>query len=231
VLEMNAEFFALAFVAALNPKLLALDLLVIENHRSRAMFSCILIGAVTAALTIGLVDVLAVKADAISSQKKPSAGVDLALGVLLLVAGALLATGRLPPARRRKQAQPGTGKEGKEAKRSWAARALAEPRLKLAALIGLLVGLPGGAYLDELRNLVTGKYSTATLILAVIVFVFIELLLIIIPSAFLEVRPERTKAALSGAQTWLTTHAMQLMTGIALCLGGYLTISGLIRLS
>jgi hypothetical protein len=35
---MNAEFFALAFTAALNPKLLALDLLLIENRRPRAMF-------------------------------------------------------------------------------------------------------------------------------------------------------------------------------------------------
>jgi hypothetical protein len=228
---MNAEFFALAFAAALSPKLLALDLLVIENQRPRAMFSCILIGALTVALTIGLVDVLAVQADAISSQKKPSAGVDLALGVLLLAVGVLLATGRLPPARRRGQAQPESKDEGKEKKRSWAARALAGPRLELAVLVGLLVGLPGGVYLDELRNLVTGKYATATLVIAVIVFVFIELLLIIIPFAFLQVWPERTKAALSGSQKWLTGHALQIMMGIALCLGAYLTISGLIGLS
>jgi hypothetical protein len=34
---MNAEFFALAFFAALNPKLLAIDLLLMENRRPRAM--------------------------------------------------------------------------------------------------------------------------------------------------------------------------------------------------
>ena len=38
---MNAEFFTLAFLAALNPKLLALDLLLIENRRPRAMFVCL----------------------------------------------------------------------------------------------------------------------------------------------------------------------------------------------
>jgi len=32
---VNAEFIALAFVAALNPKLLAVDLLLIENRRPR----------------------------------------------------------------------------------------------------------------------------------------------------------------------------------------------------
>ena len=53
---MNAEFFALAFIAALNPKLLALDLLLIENRRPRAMFLCLLLGGMTVALAIGLLD-------------------------------------------------------------------------------------------------------------------------------------------------------------------------------
>ncbi len=44
---MNAEFFALAFLPALNPKLLALDLLLIENRRPGAMFLCLLLGGMT----------------------------------------------------------------------------------------------------------------------------------------------------------------------------------------
>lgn len=92
---MNAEFFVLAFTAAQDPKLLAADLLLIENRRMRAMFMCVLLGGLTVALTIGLLDVLALHADAINSQKTVSAGVDLALGLLLLAIGALLATGHL----------------------------------------------------------------------------------------------------------------------------------------
>ena len=76
---MSAEFFALAFLSALNPKLLALDLLLIENRRPRAMFVCLLLGGMTVALTIGLLDVLAFHADAIKAQGTVSAGVDLAL--------------------------------------------------------------------------------------------------------------------------------------------------------
>jgi hypothetical protein len=48
---MNAEFFALAFLAALNPKLLALDLLLIENRRPRAMFLWLLFGGLAVGLT------------------------------------------------------------------------------------------------------------------------------------------------------------------------------------
>ena len=228
---MNAEFFGLAFLAALNPKLLALDLLLIENRRPRAMFLCLLLGGMTVALTIGLLDVLVVRADAIKHQASVSASVDLALGLLLLTAGALLATGRLH-GRRKVPVPAGDGPPEKpEKKDGWAQRVLAEPRLGLAMLVGAVVGIPGASYLTALHNLVTGKSSTASQVIAVIIFVIIDFALIIIPFVFLELRPEATKARLKGTQDWLLSHALQLMATIALLLGAYLTISGLIRLS
>jgi Sap, sulfolipid-1-addressing protein len=229
---MNAEFFALAFVAALNPKLLAVDLLLMENRRPRAMFLCVLLGGLTVALTIGLLDVLVFHVDAINSQKAVSAGVDLALGLLLLAVGALVATGRLHG--RRKEPVPAGGgqpaKPEKEKKDGWAARVLAEPRLGLAMLAGALVGIPGAAYLSGLHILVTSKSSTANQIVGVVLFVLIEFLLIIIPFVFLELRPEATKAVLKNGQDWLLGHARQLMAYTALVLGAYLTVSAVVRL-
>ena len=99
---------------------------------------------------------------------------------------------------------------------------LAEPRLGLAMLVGALCGIPGAAYLTALHNLVTRKSSTATQVVAVILFVLIEFLLIIVPFVFLELRPEATKAALKNAQDWLLGHARQLMAYTALILGAYL---------
>ena len=228
---MNAEFFALAFTAALNPKLLAIDLLLIENRRPRAMFLCLLLGGMTVALTVGLLDVLVFRADAVKAQVSVSAGIDLGLGLFLLVAGGLLVTGRLH-GRRKVPIPAGDGlPEKPENKDGWAQRMLAEPRLGLAMLIGALVGIPGASYLTALHNLINGKYSTATQVLAVVVFVIIDFILIIIPFAFLELRPEATKAALKHTQDWLLGHAVQLMASIALLLGAYLTVSGLVRLS
>ena len=228
---MNAEFFALAFVAALNPKLLAIDLLLIENRRPRAMFLSVLLGGLTVALTIGLLDVLVFQANAINSQKTVSAGVDLALGLLLLAVGGLVATGRLHGRRK----APVSAKDGPPAKPEktdgWAQRVLSEPRLGLAMLVGALVGIPGAAYLTALHNLVTSKSSTATQVIAVVVFVLIDFALIIIPFVFLEVRPEATKARLKSTQDWLLGHARQLMAYTALILGAYLAISAVVRLS
>jgi hypothetical protein len=234
---MSAEFFALAFLSALNPKLLALDLLLIENRRPRAMFVCLLLGGMTVALTVGLLDVLAFHADAIKHQASVSAGVDLAIGLLLLAVGALLATGRVHG--RRKAPVPARGgpppeeeeEEEKKKKNGWAQRVLSEPRLGLAMLVGAVIGIPGASYLTALHNLVTGKSSTVIQVIAVVIFVVIDFLLIIIPFAFLELRPEATKARLTHTQDWLLSHASQLMAAIALLLGAYLAISGLIRLS
>jgi hypothetical protein len=128
---MNAEFFALAFFAALNPKLLAaVDLLLMENRRPRAMFLCVLIGGLTVGITIGLLDVLVFHLDAIKAQKSVSAGVDLALGLLLLAIGALVATGRLHG--RRKTPVPAGDelpekKEKKDGTGCWATRGSSWP--------------------------------------------------------------------------------------------------------
>lgn len=226
---MNAEFFALALTAALNPKLLAIDLLLIENRRPRAMFLCVLLGGLTVGVTIGLLDILVFHADALKAQGKVSAGADLAVGLLLVVAGALLATGRLHG--RRRASVPGAADQPEEKKDGWAQRVLREPRLGLAMLIGALIGLPGVSYLTALHQLISGRSPVAAQVIAVFIFVIIEFALIIIPYAFLELRPDATKTALKRAQDWLTGHALQLMVAIALLLGGYLVISALVRLS
>src|SRR5262245_59867871 len=236
---MNAEFFALAFAAALNPKLLAIDLLLIENRRPRAMFLCVLLGGLTVGITVGLLDVLVFHLDAISAQKTVSAGVDLVLGLLLLAAGALVATGRLH-ARRKTVVLAGGGQPDmpenqpdtpeKEKKDSWV-RLLAEPRLGLAMLVGAVCGIPGVLYLTGLHILITSKASTANQVIGVILFVLIEFLLIIIPFAFLELRLEATKRTLKAAHDWLLGHAWQLMAYTALVLGAYLIISALVRVT
>jgi hypothetical protein len=225
---MNAEFFGLALLAALNPKLLGVDLLLIENARPRPMFVCFLLGGMGMSLTVGLLDVFVLQADAISTQGSASAGLDLVLGVPLVAVGALVATGHLP-GRQRAPAPAGGGQPPK--KDGWAQRVLGEPRFGLAVLIGAVAGTPGALYITALHQLVTGKSSTAVQAVAVVVFVLIEFSLVIIPFLFLVVRPEATKTRVKRAQDWLMSHARELMAGVALFAGAYMVISGLVRLT
>ncbi len=224
---MNAAFFGLAVLAALNPKLFAVDLLLIENARPRLMFACFLLGGMGMSLAIGLLDVFVLQADSINTQGSVSAGLDLALGIPLLAIGTLVATGRLH-GRRRAHAP---AEEGQQAKRDgWARRVLREPRFGLIVLFGVVAGTPGATYVTALHQLVTGKSSTAAQAVAVVIFVLLEFSLVIIPFVFLQVRPESTKASLQRAQDWLMSHARQLMAAVAMFVGAYMVISGLVRL-
>jgi len=172
--------------------------------------------------------VFVLQADAISTQGSVSAGLDLVLGVPLVAVGALVATGHLHGRRR---APTPAGGEQPPKKDGWAQRVLSEPRFGLAVLIGAVAGTPGALYITALHQLVTGKSSTAVQAVAVVVFVLIEFSLVIIPFAFLVVRPEATKAQVKRVQNWLMSHARELMVGVALFAGAYMAISGLVRLS
>jgi hypothetical protein len=181
---MNAAFFGLAVLAAFNPKLFAVDLLLIENARPRPMFLCFLLGGMGMSLAVGLLDVFVVHADAISTQGSASAGLDLALGVPLRAGRIARRAGRHAGRQLHRRAAP--------------------------AGHGEIVGRGAGV--------------------AVVAFVLIEFSLVIIPFVFLQVSPEATKARLQRAQDWLMSHARQLMAAVALFVGAYMVISGLVRL-
>jgi len=223
---VNAAFFGLAVLAALNPKLFAVDLLLMESQRPRLMFLGFLVGGLGMCVAIGLLDVFVLQADAISTQGSASAGLDLALGLPLVAIGALLATGRLHGRRR----APAPAPDGPARRDGWAQRVLRKPRPGLAVLLGAVAGTPGAAYITALHQLVTGKSSTATQAIAVVVFALIEFSLVIIPFAFLVARPEATRVRLQWSQDWLMSHARQLMAGVALFIGAYMVVSGLVRL-
>src|SRR5215475_15892725 len=178
---MLAAFFGLACLAALNPKLLVIDLILAANQRRRLMFMCFLLGGIGLGLTIGLLDVLVLHVDALKSQNHVSGGLDLALGIPLLAIGALLAAGHLHIPRRRAHRPPKDRPPPKLA--VWVQRVLHEPRYGLAVLIGAAVGTPGASYLTALHHLINTKTATAVAVVAVIVFVLINWALVLVPFA------------------------------------------------
>ena len=223
---MNAAFLGLACLAALNPKLLVIDLILASNKRPMLMFTCFLLGGIGLGLTVGLLDVLVLHLDAVKAQNHSSGGLDLALGIPLLAVGALLATSHLHR-RRRRPAPPEAKRPSKLA--VWAQRVLHEPRYGLAVLIGVAVGTPGGSYLLALHHLISSKVPTAVAVIGVIVFVLINWVLVLVPFAFLMARPQGTEDALKRFEHWLTSHERQVAAGVCLLAGAYMVISGLVR--
>ena len=224
---MNAAFFGLAFLAALNPKLLVVDLILAGNKRPRLMFICFLLGGMGLGIAVGLLDVFVLHLDAIKTQNHASGGLDLVLGVPLLAVSALLATDHLHIHRQRPHAQPKAKQPSKSA--AWARRVLHEPRYGLAVLIGAAVGTPGGSYLLALHHLISSKTPTAVAAIAVIVFVVINWALVLVPFAFLEFRPVGTEQALKRFMDWLTSHERQVAAGVCLLAGAFMVITGTLR--
>jgi hypothetical protein len=221
---MNTAFFGLAGLAALNPKLLVIDLILAGNRRPRLMFVCFLLGGMGMALAIGLADVLVLHIDAIKIQNPASGGLDLALGIPLLTVGVLLAANHLHVHRRPHAA----GKQPPKLE-IWVERVLHEPHYALAVLIGAAVGTPGASYLLALHYLVSSTLPTAVQVVAVIVFVCIEFMLVIVPFVFYMFRPLGTEAAIKRFEKWITSHERQIAAAVALLAGGYMVISGLVR--
>jgi len=225
---MNAAFFGLAGLAALNPKLLVIDLILVTNRRPRPMFVCFLLGGMGLAIAVGLLDVFVVHLDAIKTQNHASGGLDLALGIPLLAIGALLAANHLHIHRRR----PPTPPEKKPPSRleSWTLQTLHEPRYGLAVLIGAAVGTPGASYLLALHHLVASKTPAAIAVVAVVVFVTINFALVLVPFALLITRPQGTEEAIKRFTGWITSHERQIAATVALLAGGFMVISGTLRL-
>ena len=224
---MNATFFGLACLAALNPKLLVIDLILAQNNRPRLMFMCFLLGGMGVGITIGLLDVLVLHADALKTQNHASGRLDLALGIPLLAVGALLATDHLHIHRRRTGPPPKAKQPSKLS--AWARRVLHEPRYGLAVLIGAAVGTPGASYLLALHHLIASKTPTAVAVIAVILFVLINWALVLIPFAFLEFRPQGTEQAIKRFLDWLTSHERQVAAGVCLLAGAFMMITGALR--
>jgi hypothetical protein len=223
---VNGTFFGLAFLAALNPKLLGVDLLLLENRRPRMMFVAFLAGGLATGIAVGVVDVLWLQVGSVRDQGSISAGLELLIGGALLAVGGLIATGRL----RSRQKAPATGKGGAEKTEGWAERVLREPRPGLAVAVGALMGTPGASYIAALVHLVSGGYSTATQLAGVVVFNLIQFLIVIVPLFCLTAWPDGTERRLRGLSSWVSGHARGIIAGIALVVGAYAAISGFARL-
>ena len=224
---MNAAFFGLAGLAALNPKLLVIDLILATNRRPRPMFVWFLLGGMGLGITVGLVDVFVLHLDAIKTQNHASGGLDLALGVPLLIAGALLAADHLHLRRRRPHPPP--QQKPPSRLQTWAVRVLHEPRYGVAFVIGLAAGTPGASYLLALHHLVAAKTPAAAAVIAVIVFVTINFALVLVPAVFMAARPQGTEEAVKRFKDWIAGHERQIAAAVALFAGAFMVVTGTLR--
>ncbi len=156
-----------------------------------------------------------------------SPAVDIALGVIALVAAWVVQSGRQEPLRERRRARE-AAKPDKGPPR-WQ-RELSKGSARTTFLIGMLLTLPGASYLAGLDQIDKLQYSTTVTVLLVIGFNLVMLWLLEVPLISFAIAPQWTPRAIRRAKTWVSRRAHVFEVRGLTALGVLLTIKGIIGL-
>ena len=153
-----------------------------------------LAGATVMSLVMGVVLLEILRSTGLShpAEHGPRYGFRLGLGLLLLVAGAVVA-------RRRPGPDPGAAPGGRLAR-----RLTAQPAPFSAFLVGILLFAPAGVtFLAAVQVIATAKADVALTVLAVILVVVINVVLVWLPIVLYFLAPEKTGRSLMAFNGWL----------------------------
>jgi MFS family permease len=169
----------LAFVAALNPALLAATTIMLLLPRPKGVMIGYWLGAMLTAVTLGLVIVFALEGSSFehSAKKTVHPAIALALAGILLVVVVVLATGLRKPIAERQAKRKAEKSRNEDESPRWQ-RELSKGSARVSFVVGALLSFPGAAYLAALDRLGKLHYATAATVLVVIGFCLVELVLL-----------------------------------------------------
>jgi cytochrome c biogenesis protein CcdA len=221
--------FAFSLTAALNPTLFAALMVMLVSRNAQRLMTGYLLGAYLTSIVSGLVIVFALPdSSAVSTSKNTlSPALDLALGLLLIVAG--LALWRAPHERIGDWRQARKEREAEKRPPRWR-RALDEGSPRVAFVVGMALSFPGASYLIALGILHKHDLSPPATVLCVIAFCLIEMLLLEVPVLAFSVAPNRTVSAVERFQTWISRNIRSIAVWAPLGIGMLLVIRGVLEL-
>jgi Sap, sulfolipid-1-addressing protein len=200
------EVVVWAFLAALNPTLLAATTLMLLLPRPGRLMFGYWLGSMLMSVTLGLIIVFALEGSGVANTTKSTLSpiADFMLAGIFLVLAAVLARGRDKGLEERRQTR--RAKRGEDNKAPRWQQQLSKGTARATFVIGALLSLPGATYLVGLQNIHKLHYSTAVTVLLVVGFNLVQLLLIEIPMAAFKVAPTQTPVAVERAKEWALTH-------------------------
>lgn len=228
--------FLLSLLTVANPSLLAAVTVMLLLPNPKQLMLGYLLGAYAATITFGILFVFSLPGAGTerTAKHRISPVQDIVLGVLALTASLLLHRRRRRAVQERRQAK----KEAKlRAKReagkpteSLPLRLLGKGDPKVTFVVGVLLNLPGLAYLDTLdhiHRLHAGAVATVVLVLCVSV---IQQALLELPLLGYLFAPDRTQAVVSSFRSWIARNGGRAAELVALFIGVVLIGRGVITL-
>jgi Sap, sulfolipid-1-addressing protein len=219
----TAEILCLAVAAAFYPTLLAVVILMLARPNPMRTLGFFLGGAVTVSVPIGIVAVFALNAMNYQPNERSVNGpIYLTVGALVLLIGVML--WRAP---RKPKAEP---KPDDPEKPSFMQRTMSKDSSKLVFVAGMVLDLPGIWYIIGLKDIAIGGYTSAEKVGLVLVFNAIMFSLIEVPLIAYSIATDATSRRVTALNHGLHTHGRRIGAYIALTLGVYFVVRGLVEL-
>ncbi|HTT94376.1 MAG TPA: GAP family protein [Solirubrobacterales bacterium] len=214
------DIFLLSLVAAANAGLLAAVTVMLFLPDPKRLLLGYLAGGLLVSLTIGFLIVFVVDDPSVteSAREAVSPSIDVALGLIALLVAYVLGAGHDRRVRERRQAQRPAVEKGP----SRVEQLLGRGSARVTFALGVVLTLPGVAYLAALRELKDGGYGVGIEILVILGFNLMLLILLEVPLAGYLVAPERTVVEVQRFRAWLTHHGRTLAVDSFLALGAFL---------
>jgi Sap, sulfolipid-1-addressing protein len=227
------DILLLALVAAANPALLAAVTLMLFLPSPKRLLLGYLAGGLLVSLSIGFVIVFVVHDSSATSTGRSavSPSIDIVLGLILLLVAYVLDSGhdqRLKERRRQRKTAKAGGGEPVEKGPSKVEQLLGRGSARITFALGVVLTLPGFAYLAALHDLQTLGFGTAAEILVIVGFNLVLLILLEVPLVGYFVAPDRTVAEVQRFRSWLTRSGRRMAIGGAAVLGALLVVRGVI---
>lgn len=219
---------ALALLAMLNPTLLAAVTVMMLLPETKKLMLGYLLGAYLTSISVGLLIVFSLHntgaADTARASLTPAE--DLVFGLIALVVGIVLRTGRADALRDRRRRR----KEAKEKKEPWTQRLLGRGSARVTFAVGVLLSFPGASYLVGLDRIAHLDAGAGAAVLLVIVFCMIQMVLLELPLIGYAVAPEWTQGAVRRFREWIALNGVRVAGEIAIVIGVLLLLRGTLEL-
>ena len=224
------QVILLSLTASLNPTLVAATTVMLLLDKPAKLMLGYLLGAYLTSITLGLVIVFSASNSSTTNtaENTLSPGVDIALGLVALIAAWVVWSGRQERFRERRQAR----KEAKPDKGPprWQ-RELSKGSPRTTFLVGMLLTLPGASYLAGLDEINKLNYSTTVTVLIVIGFNLVMLWLLEVPLVSFLIAPDWTPRAVQRAKLWVSRHSHTFAVRGLTLFGALMIIKGIIGLT
>ena len=225
-----SQIFLLSLTAALNPTLLAATTVMLVLPSPKRLLLGYLIGATMTSVTLGVVIVFTLSGSSSTTstaQHTLNPAVDIALGVLILVIGFVVGTGR--DTRRRARSERKRAASVDKAPPRWK-QALSGGSARTTFVVGALLTLPGASYLAALTLVAKQDLPTTGTVLTVVAFNVVMLMLLEIPLIGFAISPDTTAARVQRFSDWLGRNGGRIAVVAAVLIGFALVVRGTVEL-